>query len=578
MGVQTSAEMSSEPASNIATPSRLPRSGSTPLSYRSRSGSATSRMSSGSRRFNEPDVREGDYVGTIDDVRTGTVRYVGTTTFKTGRWVGIEVDENQEGKNDGSVQGRRYFHCEENRGVFVPINHVKVLAVGGGDERIHDLQQQLNQAYKEMASLKCVYEKQIVDLGGSADDIIQHTGVDLPPRALAVSRRPESREAASSSKDTPSKGGSSGRAEKELLRVAADIKAQLAELTAAAARGTVPGVATSTAAPTVTSNVDGAGFDGSELTRLHNNLMHKDELIEAQMTQLSTTQEEVSRLQVQLSEEQATASFCQKELDLLRERQEADTTQLQARLEKAESALETKEAALAALQDEHRQLQTAHEVLKARDGNAAPPVTMAAPADSSSNINGDEGVAAAALQRENDALISQKEALEARVAEVTAELAQLKTELVSLRDKEETTSKERTAALSEAADLKVELATLKGDLAAAKTAAESAVQETDARQSPTKMVDSLLHQDRQALSELLTTHFEHIQALKGLQRGDGAVAQELSREVDDMISLHMESLTKRLTKCEDAMDVHFSRGNRESVSVDVVDLQGEDFF
>ena len=65
-----------------------------------------------------------EHVWAIDYSKSGTVRFVGETEFKEGVWVGIEVDAQYEGKNDGSVAGKRYFTCAPNKGVFLHISKV----------------------------------------------------------------------------------------------------------------------------------------------------------------------------------------------------------------------------------------------------------------------------------------------------------------------------------------------------------------------------------------------------------------------------------------------------------------------
>lgn len=53
----------------------------------------------------------------------GRVAYIGTTEFAPGVWVGIILDE-AKGKNNGSVQGKSYFQCQDKHGklIFDPIN------------------------------------------------------------------------------------------------------------------------------------------------------------------------------------------------------------------------------------------------------------------------------------------------------------------------------------------------------------------------------------------------------------------------------------------------------------------------
>ena len=74
-----------------------------------------------------------DLSGTATNPRKGTLRYIGTTHFANGTWIGVEYDE-PVGKNDGSVGGHRYFTCSDKFGGFVRPDKVQV-----GDFAMDDL-------------------------------------------------------------------------------------------------------------------------------------------------------------------------------------------------------------------------------------------------------------------------------------------------------------------------------------------------------------------------------------------------------------------------------------------------------
>uniref|UniRef100_A0A803W0H2 Dynactin subunit 1 n=1 Tax=Ficedula albicollis TaxID=59894 RepID=A0A803W0H2_FICAL len=74
-------------------------------------------------------LKVGSRVEVIGKGHRGTVAYLGATLFATGKWVGVILDE-AKGKNDGTVQGRKYFTCEENHGIFVRQSQIQVFEDG----------------------------------------------------------------------------------------------------------------------------------------------------------------------------------------------------------------------------------------------------------------------------------------------------------------------------------------------------------------------------------------------------------------------------------------------------------------
>ncbi|KAM9570187.1 dynactin subunit 1-like isoform 1-T1 [Salvelinus alpinus] len=94
--------------------------------YTRTTSSGSSRMSSdgGGRP-----AKVGSRVEVIGKGHRGTVAYIGATLFSTGKWVGVILDESK-GKNDGTVQGKRYFTCHENHGIFVRQSQIQLVDDG----------------------------------------------------------------------------------------------------------------------------------------------------------------------------------------------------------------------------------------------------------------------------------------------------------------------------------------------------------------------------------------------------------------------------------------------------------------
>ena len=54
----------------------------------------------------------------LSDGRTAIIQYIGNPQFAPGDWLGVVLDD-ATGKNDGSVQGKRYFECRPGHGMFL---------------------------------------------------------------------------------------------------------------------------------------------------------------------------------------------------------------------------------------------------------------------------------------------------------------------------------------------------------------------------------------------------------------------------------------------------------------------------
>ncbi|XP_059057015.1 restin homolog isoform X2 [Achroia grisella] len=126
----THAPHDASPASDASSVFERPPSGAArPRRTLSPNGSVrsivSSKMNASISTTTNGELRMGDrvIVSSSRGSKAGTLRYVGVTEFAPGVWAGVELDD-PLGKNDGSVDGKRYFECAPRFGLFAPIAKV----------------------------------------------------------------------------------------------------------------------------------------------------------------------------------------------------------------------------------------------------------------------------------------------------------------------------------------------------------------------------------------------------------------------------------------------------------------------
>ncbi|XP_074641662.1 dynactin subunit 1-like isoform X2 [Tubulanus polymorphus] len=82
--------------------------------------------------MSEKPLKTGTRVEVAGKGVVGTVAYVGTTQFSSGKWIGVVLDE-AKGKNNGTVQSKKYFNCDDNHGIFVRQSQLIILSEPSSD-------------------------------------------------------------------------------------------------------------------------------------------------------------------------------------------------------------------------------------------------------------------------------------------------------------------------------------------------------------------------------------------------------------------------------------------------------------
>jgi len=125
-------------------------------------------------------VKIGAKVEVIGKGVFGDVAYVGATQFSSGKWIGVVLDE-AKGKNDGTVQGKRYFTCPPNHGIFVRQSQIMFLADETAEK--HDI------SIEKAPPLQVLEEPHL----SASSDLMTGSGLKVPAK---ISKSPSQEELA----------------------------------------------------------------------------------------------------------------------------------------------------------------------------------------------------------------------------------------------------------------------------------------------------------------------------------------------------------------------------------------------
>lgn len=128
----------------------------------------------------------------------GKIAYIEMTTFASGKWVGVILDE-PKGKNNGSIKGTQYFTCAENHGMFVRPTQL-VLLDDAGNPMEESLEERQPRSRLSSSRLSLAGSRQ--SLLGSRSQLVSpaterapsNVGVEKklsasPPDSLSTSKR-----------------------------------------------------------------------------------------------------------------------------------------------------------------------------------------------------------------------------------------------------------------------------------------------------------------------------------------------------------------------------------------------------